>query len=365
MDSIENAIRSAFARGDPGDRAFREKVYRSAFGALDRSLKANPNMTEAIAQRRRESLLAAITAIETEFVPARPGTAPAPSVSAPSPRPAAAPREDLWAPEAGDAPEVAAPVAERRRDGGEAAFSPTPFSPTLDGERRPPSGRAARAADAPVEPSLREGRRGRPRRRLRLVGPLAFLLLLAGLAAGIWWMATSGALQRMLTPTPPQTGESAAPRVPGTADTFADWTDVFTPADPTTISAPGDSRAEVMEEDGERFVRITAGASGSPVLFDVGQGILEDVAGKRAVFNIVARAREGAETQISVDCTLGELGDCGRKRYVVGAARDEYMFEIDLPARPAGSGGTIAINPDVEGGGKAIDIYAIRVLPAG
>lgn len=364
MDSIENAIRSAFAKGDPGDRAFREKVYRSAFGALDRSLKANPNMTEAIAQRRREALLAAITAIETEFVPARPGPAPTPSVSAPSPRPASAPGPSVQAPEARGAPEVAAPAAERRREDGEAAFSPT-----LDGERRPPSGRAARAADepveAPLEAPLREGRRSRPRRRPRLVGPLIFLILLAGLAAGIWWMATSGTLQRMLTPPPPQAGENAAPRVPGTADTFEDWIDVFTPADPTTISAPGDSRAEVVEEEGERFVRITAGASGSPILFDVGQGILEDVAGKRAVFNIVARAREGAETQISVDCNLGELGDCGRKRYVVGAARDEYLFEIDLPARRPGSGGTIAINPDVEGGGKAIDIYAIRVLPAG
>jgi len=341
MDSIENAIRSAFAKGDPDDRAFREKVYRSAFGALDRSLKANPNMTEAVAQRRRETLLAAITAIETEFVPARP--APAPRASA--------------QPEVRGAPEVAAPMAERPRDAREAAFSPT-----LDGERRPPSGRAA---DEPVAAPLREGRRGRPRRRSRLVGPLVFLLLLAGLAAGVWWMATSGALQRLLAPTPPATGESAAPRVPGAADSLADWVDVFTPADPTTISAPGDSRAEVMEEDGERFVRITAGASGSPVLFDVGQGVLESVAGKRAVFTILARAREGAETQISVDCTLGELGDCGRKRYVVGTTRDEYLFEIDLPARAPGSGGTIAINPDVEGGGKAIDVYAIRVLPAG
>ena len=350
MDSIENAIRSAFAKGDPDDRAFREKVYRSAFGALDRSLKANPNMTEAVAQRRRETLLAAITAIETEFVPARPAPAEREAVEPPSRRPAA-PQE------ASGAPEVAAPAAQGRGASGGAAFSPT-----LDGERRPPSGRAA---DEPVAAPLREGRRGRPRRRSRLVGPLVFLLLLAGLAAGVWWMATSGALQRLLAPTPPATGESAAPRVPGAADSLADWVDVFTPADPTTISAPGDSRAEVMEEDGERFVRITAGASGSPVLFDVGQGVLESVAGKRAVFTILARAREGAETQISVDCTLGELGDCGRKRYVVGTTRDEYLFEIDLPARAPGSGGTIAINPDVEGGGKAIDVYAIRVLPAG
>ncbi|MBE0694266.1 MAG: hypothetical protein IH590_14345, partial [Aquamicrobium sp.] len=81
MDSIEKAIRTAFAKGDPTDRAFREKVYRSAFGALDRALETNPNMTQAVAARRRETLLAAITVIETEFVPARPA-----AVEAPSPR---------------------------------------------------------------------------------------------------------------------------------------------------------------------------------------------------------------------------------------------------------------------------------------
>lgn len=336
MDPIEKAIRSAFAKGDPGDRAFREKVYRSAFGALDRAIQTSPNMTEAIAARRRETLLAAITAIETEFVPARPAA------------PAAAPTPEVRAPEVG-VPEAPAPEP----------VAPEPaLSPTLDGERRPAArrreggGTVGRGARMPP----REDRR-RPRRRWRAAGVLVLLLVLLGAAA--WWLAGPGSVLQQ-----PRAGDEAAPRVPGAADTPESWIDIFTPADPTTVSAPGDSQAEVMEDDGGRFIRIRSGASGSPVLFDIGQGILERAAGERAVFNIVARAAAGAATQISVDCSLGELGDCGRKRYAVGAAREEFLFEIDLPAVRPGSGGTIAINPDIEGGGKAVDIYAIRILPA-
>jgi hypothetical protein len=361
MDSIEKAIRSAFAKGDPSERAFREKVYRSAFGALDRSLKANPNVTEAIAQRRRETLLAAITAIETEFVPARPAPASAapqrPSQPAPRPQQPAA------------APDVV-PEAPGRSVPGRGDGAPAPdVAPTLDGERRPVSGGPAARSGKQAAPqaagaksSLREGRRERPRRRFRFAGPLAFLLLVGLAGAAAWWLVVSGQGERLLTP--PQAGESGGPRIPGSADTFEGWIDIFTAADPTTVTAPGDTQAEVMEEDGARFMRIRSGASGSPVLFDVGQGVLEDIAGRRAVFTIVAQAREGEETQISVDCEFGVLGDCGRKRYVAGAAREEYLFEIDLPSQRPDAGGVIAINPDVEGRGRAVDIHAIRVRPA-
>lgn len=167
--------------------------------------------------------------------------------------------------------------------------------------------------------------------------------------------------------TPPQTAQPPAsqaepPRVPG-ADDLAGWISIFDPSDPTTVTTPGDARAEVMESDGVQFVRITAGASGTPVLFDVGQGVLEQVAGRRAVFNIVAQAPD-SETQMSVECSLAQLGDCGRKRYAVGGNREEFLFEMNLPSAAPGAGGSIAINPDVEGGSRTVDIYAIRVTPA-
>ena len=70
MDAIEKAIRNALEKGNAEDRAFREKVYRSAFAALDRALQANPGVTVEVAIKRRKAIQATITEIESEFLPA-------------------------------------------------------------------------------------------------------------------------------------------------------------------------------------------------------------------------------------------------------------------------------------------------------
>lgn len=344
LDSIEKAIRSAFEKGDPSDRAFREKVYRSAFGALDRALQANPNVTQDIVARRRQALSQTISAIESEFIPA------VPAVDTP-----ATARASQSTP---------APVTQEQR-------SEPGFAPTLAGEDRNYASAADDDYDDGIDPPSYEGY-GRPQRRSRSwLAIVVTLAILAVVGAGAWWMFAPSGPESFPRPpqdaedfTPEQPAPGQPPRIVGGGDTLDDWIAVFDPADPTTVTAPGDSRAEITEDDGERFIRIRSGASGSPILFDVGQGVLEEVAGKRTVFNIVARAQEGEETQISVDCSLGELGDCGRKRYAVGSTREEFLFEMELPATNPGAGGTIAINPDIEGGGKSLDVYAIRVTPA-
>ncbi|MEP1516838.1 MAG: hypothetical protein ABJK32_12285, partial [Nitratireductor sp.] len=48
LNPIEKAIRNALDKGDAGDRAFREKVYRSVHAALERTLQANPGVTPDI-----------------------------------------------------------------------------------------------------------------------------------------------------------------------------------------------------------------------------------------------------------------------------------------------------------------------------
>lgn len=330
LDAIEKAIRNAFEKGDPTQRAFREKVYRSAFAALERALQANPNVTVENAIRRRDALSSTISQIESEYLPAVPAV------------------------EAADA---------------EASEAGSTFEPVIGPDDREPPRYGADDDDEAVEPPSDPGeRRDRGGGWLRPVAGLAALVLLA---LGAWWLLGSGPPTASDRPAPPQTAENGdttetqaePPRAVGT-DGLEDWISVFDPADPTTVTAPGDSRAEITEEDGERFMRISSGSSGSPVLFDVGQGVLEQVAGRRAVFGIVAQAQEGSETQISVDCSLAELGDCGRKRYAVGVTREEFLFEMDLPAVNPGAGGTIAINPDIENGGRPVDIFAIRVSPA-
>jgi hypothetical protein len=154
--------------------------------------------------------------------------------------------------------------------------------------------------------------------------------------------------------------ESGAPALSDQPPSQQDWLAIYTPANADGASAPGDASMEAMQDDSGAFLRIRSGESGSAIIFDVPRDILTQLAGKRAVFSILARAEGGQETEISVECNFGELGDCGRRRYEVGYERGEYLFEVDLPAGQPGANGTIAINSDFSGQGKAIDIYEVN-----
>ncbi|WP_353643092.1 hypothetical protein [Mesorhizobium sp. WSM2239] len=404
MDAIEKAIRNAFEKGNAEDRAFREKVYRSAFAALDRALQANPSLTVEAAINRRKAMQAKITEIESEFQPAaaaraapEPSAGVAPEVAAdgsvaPEPRIDGAPdraartdSEPIAVAKPGGEPRFDVSVEPERRGAAEPSArapevsfdrraeprvsAPTPDiggarSPTLPGD-----------AAAEVAPD-RDERRAR-RRRLPFAQMFLAATVLAAIGIGGWWAFQTGLLKTpaerdTTVPNPPATVESedfipeaeAPPLLPGQADAERDWITVFSPENASQVAAPADTSAEVMEDDSGSFLRIRSGESGSAIVFDVGQGILEQIAGKKATFDIVARAEEGQETEMSVDCNFGELGDCGRRRYAVGYQRGDYLFELDFPNASPGSGGTIAINSDFSNQGKAVDIYAIRVSVA-
>ncbi|MGX9571075.1 hypothetical protein [Mesorhizobium sp. f-mel] len=404
MDAIEKAIRNAFEKGNAEDRAFRERVYRSAFAALDRALQANPGVTVEVAIKRRKAVQAKITEIESEFLPAVSG------VGRPTDDDAAAPAVKQPA----DSEAEAEAEAEAETDAGADAEPASPPDVVIDGPVKPPASEAPPASytppasDAPrsrvlpVVPDImpeaafpgapeidlssppstgdddaevmpdRDDRRVRGP-RLPLTAIFLGVTLLAAVGIGLYFAAQTGVFKSAaeLDTAPPQTaptvedddftppGDTASPLNPG--DVERDWINVFSPSDPTLVSAPSDAKAEVMQDDSGSFLRIRSGASGSAISFDVGQGVLEKLAGKHATFDIIARSEEGKETQISVDCNFGELGDCGRKRYAVSHERNEYLFDVRFPDKRPGAAGTIAINSDFDKQGKSVDIYEIRV----
>jgi hypothetical protein len=415
LDAIERAIRNALEKGPSDDRTFREKVYRQAFSALERALQANPSVTVETAIRRRKGLQEKITEIESEFLPGRspiaeaagdraaaPVIEVAPSGEAVITVPADVPAVDSPAsktvsgqaaaealaertepmfaetvtagPEAGDTAE-AIPVSPDIRV--ETAGGPTPEVPDIMFETRPaqaeledlpPLAGSAGAVEADRDLARTEKRR-----------PFAAIFfgvtLLCAAAIGIWWAIQTGLINPPsqevtgIEQPPAETedfepGAEGEPILPGQADPERQWIVAFSPSEPSTVSAPGDTKAEVVQEPSGQYMRIQSGASGSAIIFDIGQGILEQIAGKKATFDIVARAPDGKDTQMSVDCNFGELGDCGRKRYAVGGTRADYLFEIDMPTGTPGAGGTIAINPDFSNSGKAVDIFEIKVSVA-
>ncbi|MDX8520651.1 hypothetical protein [Mesorhizobium dulcispinae] len=395
MDAIEKAIRNAFEKGNAEDRVFREKVYRSAFAALDRVLQANPNVTVEAAINRRKAVQAKIAEIESEFLPA---VQAVPDVTLPSENGTfasdAAPAPSVDTPAQSSAPSVDAP-----RGPTQAAPSP---SITIDGPVQPASD-APRSRVLPRVPDImpgealpnaptlddspgasvgngaevapdRDERRIRGR-RLPLTAIFVAATLIAAAGIGLYFAKQTGVFKTAAEldtgppePTPTlededssQPGETGSPQKPGEADQSKNWINVFSPADPTHVSTPSDAGADVMKDDTGQFLRIRSGASGSAIAFDVGQGVLEKLAGKHAMFDIIARSEEGKETQISVDCNFGEFGDCGRKRYAVGHERNEYLFDVQFPAKHPGAAGTIAVNSDFDKQGKSVDIYEIRV----
>jgi hypothetical protein len=248
------------------------------------------------------------------------------------------------------------------------ADGPTPHVPDIMMETEP---ELPPIVEPVVYAQTRQPRRGRRWARLLMSLTLLSIVVIGGYMAYQMGLLGGNAARRQEladarpAPTPEtedfEPGADTPPTAPGQADPQRDWVNVFTASDPSTVSAPGDAKASAMRDSAGDFIRLTSGQSGSAILFDVREGVLARIAGKRATFNIVARAMEGQDTEISVACNFGELGDCGRKRYAVGNTRSDYLFEIDVPSADPGAGGTIAINSDFANTGKSVDIFEIRV----
>ncbi len=366
VDAIENAIRSALEKGDASRRDFRVRVYRSAFAALERSLQSNPQLAAADVKRRKDALSAKISGIESEYIPAVAPQQPAsPAGVAPEMETELRATRDVPPVSAG-APLDAGGLDWIERD------------PVFAGERRRRDEPAAEELPSDyIEPSITRHDRP-PRQRGRLASILVAAMILCALAVGGWmvWQGgffggngggaipdqaagradeAAGEKAESAAQAPPPLSESAEPE---------EWVPVFDPADPTTVTAPAGATARIMAADDVEFIRIRSGGSGAPIAFDVPAGVLEQVAGGRALFSIRAQAQPGEETQISIACDFGALGDCGRKRFLVGITQEEFLFDVDFPQVRPESGGTISISSDVEGSGRSVDIFAIRVSPA-
>jgi hypothetical protein len=364
LDAIEKAIRTAFERGNPEDRSYRVKVYRSAFAALERAIASSGDTQSEAAEARRKALKIRIVEIEAEFLPAEEG-GPVRKPSAPAAAPAVDP--DLRQ-EAGE--EVRSPVL----DDAEPRGTDRVFEPRIEpGDRENAGGSPEPASPLREEAPRRSRRSGRKSRSLASSALFAVVILLA-IVGGLWWAGNAGLELLSGNPmaggdNPPKTVEQenfnssqgAGLRTPGSSANGEVWITIFSPADPTTVSAPATGKAEVKEEEGGKYLRIQAGSPRSEFVFDVGQGVIEQIAGKHAVFDIVAHSEEGKETEMSVNCDLGALGDCGRKRYQVGHERNDFLFELDLPGKKPSGAGRIIIDPDLNGEGNPLDIVEIRV----
>ncbi len=344
MDAIETAIRNALAKGDASDRAFREKVYRSIFSALNKATSENSNVTTEMAVKRRQALAQKVREVEAAYIRAE---------------------HHIAEP---DKPEVQAPDRDEAPNGTGAsdhALEPELDIPVESNRKSEPELQVENGTDAP--PVFSTKRR-----------PYAWVLIAAIVAAaigiGAWWAFQTGlifadtdTIRAVPSDTVDDDSESYRPDdgdPPALTEERTiprNWITIFDPSDPASLVAATGATAEVTDTSEGQKLRIQSSKEDAAVMFDVGQGVLEQIAGEKAVFAIVAVAEEGKPSEMSVRCNFGNLGDCVRRRFNIGVTEADFIIEVDLPDQQPGAAGTIAIVSDVSGQGKAILVKEVKV----
>ncbi len=230
------------------------------------------------------------------------------------------------------------------------------------------------AAVAETEAALSPDKvRQRPELRRGWAFLFILITLLAFFVMALWIAFTTGALKiRGASGEAPDISVTVAPvdqpvpavEKPALAPVSDDWLMIFRPDNPGDLVVDPTIKADINGQGPLAKLRIEPAPSttgDAAVVFAIGEGVLQQVAGKKAVFDIVAAADKGKPTQISVLCDFAGLGDCGRKRYQIDDATSDNLFQIEFPAGAPQGAGEIILNPDVDGKGRALDIYAIKV----
>ena len=339
MESIERAIRNAFAKSDAHNPATRQRIYEAAWGAHERALTSNAALSEEQKQQRRQKIKDAISEIEAEFKSGRATSAQH--------------EPSLGVPHSSD------PVL------GGSDFEAGPALDTAD--IRSASKKDKRAsADLGYEAGVaRKDRKKKRSSPLISVGIPVLVIVVLGLI-GFSLYNSFADFTRGSGSSPLLTDNRMAPIKEGDDPEGRTWVNIFTPEDATRMSVQGGATADIMREGTNSFVRVQSKSASDTVTFDVGEGVLNQLAGKKATFDIVGRSDDGQTTQMSINCDFAGLGDCGRRRYDVRDSLNNFLFDQEFQAgQSAGRGGKITINSDLSGTGKVVDIFAIRVTTAG
>jgi hypothetical protein len=100
------------------------------------------------------------------------------------------------------------------------------------------------------------------------------------------------------------------------------------------------------------------------VLVPLGADVMQALAGRQSALAISVRSASSETTQIYVTCDFSVLGDCGRRRFDVTYDTSDILLSLDYDrALAPNEAGYLAINSDISGGGKGIDLLAIRIRP--
>ncbi len=391
MSGLETAIRNALEKSDRSSAEVRARIYQSSRQALEAGLrKQGIDDPETVAQQRQR-LEALVHAIESEErnrllsvvedhvrreaaraptppPPTRPVT---PTVSAPD-------REGY---EEDDVLPVDAEVRGERDNTAPAAHN--------IGEIRAERGVVApdarsnpRVPDAASSLAFTPERAAKARRKKGLVARLfIYFTLLAFIGLGAWWVYSSGLLlspseRDTGVPNPPPEVQSEdfngaeatqQPRVDAGRGFSDAWEDVFNAERGTNgIQTASLSVVEPITTPAGKAVRLTSrvGEADGNVSITVPADVLKEMAGKSSTISITLQSSSDRQTQLSVSCDFGSLGDCSRHRFTATPERADMLINVAFDRTLApNSPGRIIINSDIDGKGLPVNLYSVRILP--
>lgn len=391
MSGLETAIRNALERADRANAEARARVYQSARQALETGLrKQNIDDPEAVNYQRRrlEALIHSIELEERARLDLRAEPA-APEVVAPM-APASRPAPDR----------VAAAQSDRRAGRVEPGFAgvDTPMgSPSAEREpafgddvvAAPPSPVDAHADEEGPMPDMRSERPLKAPRRRR--GALARLMIMsifvATLGIGAWWVYSSGLLlseaerDTSVPNPPPRTApedfaggpEAPAPTAPAGPQALDarggfsdDWIEVFEPQQVSALRPRANALVDIVTASDGNAAQIVSrsGDAAGVVEVTVPTEVLREMAGRTSTIALTVQSTDDKPVQISVECDFPRMGDCPRHRFTVNPQKLDALFRVSFETGMAPSTpGRLLINADLDGGGRGVNLYAVRVLP--
>ena len=332
MDPIEKAIRNALEKGDTLDSAFRQHVYQSAESALTRSLGAHPTITPADRHARIERLRRISVSVEQEFLPA---VEPDDS--------------DEWDVQSGAAFERVSepsPAATSRARDDQSILSRQPTSIRL--------------------------RSTQSRKPGPIVALFVFVTFFALVVMFGWLIWSSGILDPVKdngtigsSTTQSESSSDEGVLKLGTGSTADEgWVSVFTPSDVVALDLGKGISAELQGTGNEAYVLLTPGdgATGdSLVTLELGKGVLDTLRGKKIVIDIQAGTSAADGGHMSVSCDLAGAGTCQRTRFRLDNQVSDNLLSAQLQDISPEASGSISISPDIEGKGRPVELYSVRV----
>lgn len=318
MATAEQVIRNALLKIDSSDVSQRRFVYEFAWNAQERALLSDPSLNDESRNKRRNALMQIIRGIEHDYVQ----------------------------PEENNQSDI---ILKLNANGPEEQVK-------LD---------AGSVDNLASKNSHRALARRRSKLLLIVMPSILAIAMVIGFTAWSFFNSMSGrSIVEHRNPVLSQTGSPITlPQPQSTSEKDDGWIKFFYPGDATAITNFGRISVDIRNDAGLAYTHISANSDEDIIVIEIGAGALANLRGKKAIIDINAKSDGASSSQMSITCDMGNNVDCGRRRFEVSSNRNDFLFNVDIPAGSTGPA-KLYLAVDLLGEGNAIDIYGMKIKAA-